>query len=71
MRSLTRDAAIAQLSSLLDQGRQNVDEQSHVVVQGPPNNLGFLVQTLQHPNFLRGNATTEWIDRGDIQYTPK
>ncbi|EJD01957.1 uncharacterized protein FOMMEDRAFT_109008 [Fomitiporia mediterranea MF3/22] len=69
-RCATRKEAIEQLVAVFDQGKRTLDTKSHIVVQGPPNNIPFLVQVLKNTTFVEGNATTEWIDRGGLPYTP-
>ena len=64
----TREEAIQSLIDLLNP--ENGDPQA-LVVQGPPNNLEFLVQVLQSQTFETGRATTEWIDNGEFTYTPR
>lgn len=64
----TREEAIQSLIDLLNP--ESGDPQA-LVVQGPPNNLEFLVQVLQSQTFETGRATTEWIDSGEFTYTPR
>ncbi|KAF9025777.1 hypothetical protein BDZ89DRAFT_1092541 [Hymenopellis radicata] len=41
-----------------------------VVIQGPPNNIPFLNQILNDKSFQEGRVTSDWIDRGNVQYIP-
>lgn len=66
----TRETAIQCLLNLLDPLTDAPDFQP-LRVQGPPNNLEFLAQVLRSQTFEAGRATTEWIDRGGLNFTPR
>lgn len=64
----SRQHAIEFLVSLLN---AEDAEARTLSIQGPPNNVEFLTQVLLSATFEEGRATTEWIDRGGLLFTPR
>ena len=44
---------------------------SRVKIQGPPNNIPFLLQLLGDRTFEDGLVTTQWIDTGGASFVPR
>ena len=65
----TRDAAIIKLAACLSDSRR-LGPHSSVSINGSPTNTSFLRQILAEQTFLKGEATTEWVDSGSVSYSP-
>ncbi|TCD67501.1 hypothetical protein EIP91_012306 [Steccherinum ochraceum] len=68
----SREAAIAKLAGILvpDELVSEHDAVKRVRISGPPTNIPFLHQALKEEVFIKGKATTQWLDEGGVNYTP-
>lgn len=66
----TREEAVNELVQLFSPPTSDgVDEK--IVIQGPPNNLQFLLQVCLEDAFREGRVTTEWVVGGGVSYVPR
>ncbi|KAH8094908.1 allophanate hydrolase subunit 2-domain-containing protein [Cristinia sonorae] len=68
----SRADAIAKFEQLLQPEELATDHTptDRLSVLGPPTNIPFLHRILNEPVFLVGKATTEWVDKGGVKFTP-